>query len=369
MRRIWGLLLVLILGLVSAASAAAEAAAEDARVAGKHQWTRQFGTGVWDWSNAVAANGPGVYVVGATEGALPGQTKQGEGDAFVRKYDHAGNLMWTRQFGTGELDESRAITVDGTGVYLTGETWGAFPGWTNQGSGDGFVRKYGPAGAYRWTRQFGTADRDRGYSVAVNTSGVYVTGETRAAFPGWANEGGTDVFLRKYSPAGEQRWTRQFGTSEEDSGRGVAVDTSGVYVVGITAEAFPGQTHQGALDVFVRKYDHAGKRLWTRQFGTSESDGGRGVAVNASGLHVAGYTGGTLPGQTNQGLDDVFVRAYDPTGKHLWTRQFGTTSFDAGCGIAVTGYALYVAGYTERALPGQTSQGQRDAFVRKYATG
>jgi len=48
-------------------------------------------------------------------------------------------------------------------------------------------------------------------------------------------------------------WTRQFGTAAVDLARGISVDTSGVYVAGETNGALPGQTYSGGGDVFVVK--------------------------------------------------------------------------------------------------------------------
>jgi Tfp pilus assembly protein PilZ len=223
-------------------------------------------------------------------------------------------------------------------------------------------------GQHVWTRRFGTSGSDFGNAAAVNASGVYVTGPVYY-WIGSPDNTFRDVLVRAYDHAGNHRWTRRFGPSGADYRKGVAVDAAGVYVVGETAGAFPGWTNQGETDVFVRKYDHNGKVAWTRRFGTSSTDSGQGVTVNASGVYVTGETRGAFPGWINQGRVDVFVRAYSHAGKHLWTRQFGTTSYDAGLGVAATPAALYVTGDTWETLPGQTSQGGIDAFVRKYATG
>ena len=40
----------------------------------------------------VSVNSSGIYVVGSTDGALPGETNAGERDAFVRKYGSQGNI-------------------------------------------------------------------------------------------------------------------------------------------------------------------------------------------------------------------------------------------------------------------------------------
>ncbi|TMK43529.1 MAG: fibronectin type III domain-containing protein [Actinobacteria bacterium] len=87
----------------------------------------------------------------------------------------------------------------------------------------------------------------------------------------------------------------------------VALTTSGVYVFGDTSGTFAGQTRAGSFDIFLGKYDRAGTRMWTRQFGTASADRAFAFAVDASGMHAAGYTAGTFSGQTSGGLDDAFL--------------------------------------------------------------
>ena len=100
--------------------------------------------------------------------------------------------------------------------------------------------------------------------------------------------------------AGAQRieWIRQFGTAGDDNTWGLAVDPTGVYVVGDTNGALPGQTSAGALDAFVRKFDANGNELWPRQFGTAGGDTAHGLAAYATGVYVTGFTVGALPDGT-----------------------------------------------------------------------
>jgi len=337
---------------------------------GNELWTRQFGTSSGDAVVGVAVDSSGnVYVAGITGGALPGQTSSGGWDAFVRKYNGSGNVLWTRQFGTSASDYAYGVAVDGSGnVCVAGYTDGALPGQTSSGSRDAFVRKYDGSGNVLWTRQFGTSASDYAYGVAVDASGnVYVTGETWGALPGQTFSGYYDAFVRKYDDSGNELWTRQFGTSYWDEARGVAVDSFGnVYVAGSTRGVLPGQTSSGYSDAFIRKYDGSGNELWTRQFGTSDSDEARGVAVDASGnVCVAGYFYGWDSWGTF--YNHVFVRKYDGPGNELWTRQFGSLGYDYAEGVAADASGnVYVAGYTDGALPGQTSSGGRDAFVVKF---
>jgi hypothetical protein len=56
-----------------------------------------------------------------------------------------------------------------------------------------------------------------------------------------------------------------------------------VVVVGSTYGAFPGQTHLGEADVFVRKYDADGTVIWTQEFGTTGVDWAEAVAIDHEG--------------------------------------------------------------------------------------
>ena len=240
--------------------------------------------------------------------------------------DTATPQEWTRQFGTVVNDEARAVTVDGSGnVYVAGQTRGMFDG-LSAGAGDAFLRKYDGGGTELWTRQFGSTGNDYVFSVSVGGDGnVYVAGWTDGALPGQTQAGVRDAHVRKYDGNGNNLWARQFGTAADDFGQSVAVDGSGdVYVAGYTSGILPGQSSAAGVDTFLRKYDGSGTELWTRQFGSAQDDYGQSVCVDSSGnVYLAGYTSGALPGRTSAGAQDAFLRKYDSGGAELWTRQFG----------------------------------------------
>jgi len=330
-------------------------------------WTHQFGTQSYDVANGISVDASGVYVAGSTYGTLPGQSSAGSYDAFVRKYDASGNVIWTHQFGTQSYDVASGISVDASGVYVAGSTYGTLPDQSSAGSGDAFVRKYDASGNVIWTRQFGSPSYDVASGISVDASGVYVAGSTYGTLPDQSSAGSYDAFVRKYDAGGNVIWTRQFGTSSSDVASGIFVDTSGVYMAGYTQGTFPGQSSAGSYDAFVRKYDAYGTEVWTRQFGTSSYDIANGISADASGVYVAGYTQGTLPEQSSAGSFDAFVRKYDAYGTEVWTRQFGTSSYDVANGISVDASGVYVAGQTYGTFPGQSSAGANyDAFLAKF---
>ncbi|MBI2688114.1 MAG: SBBP repeat-containing protein [Acidobacteria bacterium] len=310
------------------------------------QWTRQFGTAGTDDALAVATAPNAVYAVGKTNGAFAGFTNAGGPDAFLSKLDLDGNVLWSRQFGTADEDVARGVAADASGVYAVGDTRGGLQG-ANAGGSDIFVRKYDPNGNVLWTRQFGGPTDDQGSAAAVDATGLYVAGWVTGALPGQSFTGsGNDAFVRKYDFNGNELWTRQFGTLDPVRAYGIAVDSSGIYVTGDTSGALA--TPVGGADVFLRKYDASGNVVWTRQFGTPTVDGAGAVAVNSSGVYVAGSTTGTFPGQARVGgLGDAFVMKFDLNGNPQWTRQFGTTNDDWGYGIALGPQLVYVTGQAD----------------------
>jgi hypothetical protein len=332
-------------------------------------WLRQFGTTAADDAEGVAADSVGdVYVVGQTFGSLPGQTSAGMIDAFVRKYDPAGNEIWTRQFGSAERDLAKGVAVDGAGnAWVVGETFGSLPGQRSHGGWDAFVRMYDPAGNEVWTHQFGGGGGERAAGVAFDGTGhAYVVGGTRAALPGQTTAGDYDAFIRQYDLTGNELWTRQFGSPAEDYALAITLDPTGNPVLaGETGGLLAGAAAAGSLDAFVRKYDPAGNVLWTRQFGTPRDDFALGAAVTPAGdVFVVGTTQGTLPGQRSAGDSDAYVATFSASGGERRARQFGSKGADDGEAIVLDGFGqLFVAGRAGGALPGQASAGEADGFV------
>src|SRR2546427_11000644 len=108
-------------------------------------------------------------------------------------YDRRGTSLWPRQFGTSHFDQANGIALDASGVYVSGLTWDALPGQTSAGSGDAFLRKYDASGNVVWTRQFGSSAVDQAYEIAVDASGAYVAGDAEGAIPAQTSPGGVDA--------------------------------------------------------------------------------------------------------------------------------------------------------------------------------
>ena len=348
------------------------------------QWIKLVGTDRTEFNYGTAVDPfANSFVTGMTEGALDGNPRFGEYDAFLSKFDATGIKLWSRQIGTTSRDESRGIAADSQGnSYITGYTRGRFETSTTYSDFDAFLSKYDPDGSLLWTKYVGSHEDDKSYGVTVDhQDNVYITGKTENSLSG-QNAGGNDAFIAKFNPEGTRIWTRQLGTYHNEGGLSVAADSLGnVFMSGYTTGAIDGNTGGGSgpfsspLDAFLTKYDSAGTKLWTRQIGTIESDLSESVAIDSLGnSYITGYTRGGIDGNSNTsgnsfGRADVFLTKFDPDGLKMWTKQIGSVKDDFAYAVGVDGSdRIYVTGESGDSFDGQSYIGNTDVFLTRYDT-
>ena len=340
--------------------------------------TKQMGVpGVLTYGNSVATDLNGnVYVTGWTEGGLDGNTFSGTGDFFLTKYDNSGVKQYTKQMGVPGVDTyGNSVATDGSGnVYVVGDTSGGLDGNSLTGTRDFFLTKYDSSGIKQYTKQMGVAGRiTSAYAVATDLSGnVYVTGWTYGGMDGNTLTGTRDFFLTKYDKSGVKQYTKQMGVAGVDSyGYSVATDLSGnVYVVGVTHGGLDGNTLTGIRDSFLTKYDSRGVKQYTKQIGAARSiTEAYSVATDHSGnIYVTGDSYGGLDGNSLTGAGDFFLIKYDSSGIRQYTKQMGVAGFSTTGNSVATDFSgkVYVTGWTEGGLDGNTLTGTRDFFLTKY---
>ena len=151
--------------------------------------------------------------------------------------------------GGSNTDEANAVAVDGLGyTYVTGQTYsGNFKAiggieTGKSGNSDAFVTKLGPRGNIVFSSYLGGGDDDSGNGIAVDASGVYIGGQTHSDdFPTkqpyqYQKKGDSDVFVTKLSPVGNRLvYSTYLGGNNGENGGAIAVDASqSAYVAGFT---------------------------------------------------------------------------------------------------------------------------------------
>jgi uncharacterized protein (TIGR03437 family) len=270
-------------------------------------------------------------------------------DGTLHKFDSAGKELWaTAALAIPPLQGAvNGMVVTGSGVYLAGFINGALPGQTGAGSTDVFVRKYDPNGKELWTRQFGTADWDYVNGIASDSTGLYVVGVSENFVQGQPITSST-IFINRFDSAGNQMWTYRSAPSGAPPMAilGAAADSTGVYFYGNDPVHFSNYN-------ILRKVDSAGNDLWTYRF--EDLSIILGVAGDSQGAYVLFFPGAE-PTYT--------VRRVDLNGSEVWTREIAA-AYVSGF-VAADADGFYVAGGTSQALRGQCYAGQGDVFLMRF---
>jgi len=165
--------------------------------------------------------------------------------AMLWKYDPAGNQIWVRNSPPGTPMAAEAAVALGNHLYLAG--------WRRNGPNGGSdvqLLKYDEAGTLIWSQEWGGAADDRAYGIAASGNQLYVVGET-ASF----GSGQKDAFLLGVDPTnGAVVSTNYFGGALDDIARDVQVAETDIYVVGESSSFDYAGNAVGQNDLMLLRY-------------------------------------------------------------------------------------------------------------------
>ena len=253
--------------------------------------------------------------------------KEGYASVIVRKELFDYYTTW----GGINLDEGHSMVIDSSdNMYIVGKT-ASF----TVGGYDIFLVKYDSSGVQEWNRTWGETNNDEGYGIALDSTGnIYVVG-VNVVSPGVDN----DMVLVKYNSSGVQQWNRTWGGNFDERGYDVAVDSSGnIFVTGLTVSFGP-----GTCGVFIVKYNSSGSQLWNQTWGGGAIEYGYAIALSTSGnIYLAGSTTSYGPPNTN-----VFLAKFNSSGDWKWSQFWGGGAIEGAADITVDSQEnIYVAGST-----------------------
>lgn len=355
-----------------------------------------------------------AYVVGTYSSSFyfAGTTMSvvGSNDIFIAKYNSKGEGVWIQRITGSTTDEVKDIVIDSNGdIYVTGEV-SPNAGYFNNpddaregivvrraisGNSDAFLAKYTRDGRLLWFKTYGGASSDIGNSIALHSSGIYMTGIFGApkttfgaiTLQGQGTDGKYDMFLTKLSNSGDVLWAVSSGGFETDYASSIAVDADGSVFMTGTFES-PGDfrsvsgtpnsySSNVTPDIFIAKYNSFGNLVAFHRGNSGTYIYGNNLAIHNGALYATGTIGGAKYGTTtvdHRGGGDIFLARYNTNTLNLeWVRTAGGPGFDAANQLAFDNTGnIYIAGLlSDNCQFGSTvlrSAGDTDAFLAQYDT-
>jgi len=234
-------------------------------------WTRTFGGTNDDEGFSVQQTSDGGYIIAGETSSFGA----GGYDVWLIKTNASGDTLWTKTYGGPSYEWGNSIqqTLDG-GYIVTGYTlsFGA-------GNGDVWLIKTNASGDTLWTKTYGETGTDLGNSVRQTQDGGYIIAGKTSSFGN-----GDQVYLIKADSSGDTLWSKTYGGALEDVGYSVQQTTDGGYIIAGKTFSFGA----GYDDVYLIKTNTYGDTLWTRTYGGTISDGAQSVQQTADGGYIIG---------------------------------------------------------------------------------
>ena len=293
-------------------------------------WTKNFGGSNDDGAYSLQQTFDGGYIItGATE-----SFGAGSNDVYLIKTNEHGDSVWTKAYGGARDDEGYSVQqTSDSGYIVVGSTYSFGASYED----DAWLIKTDPNGDTIWTKRYGeTNHSDRGYSVQQTDEGGYIiTGSTESYGLNLAH-----AWLIKTDSSGNMLWDKTFGGADTVSyGCFVRQTNDGGYIL----TGWKDHSGTGDYDVWLIKTDSSGNKLWDKLWGRGYYDYGRCVQQTIDGGYIV--TGETRPyGATNS---DVWLIRTDANGDTAWTKTYGGIADDRGWSVQQTSGGGYIlTGYT-----------------------
>lgn len=237
-------------------------------------------------------------------------------NTYFAKYTSAGALTFAKQI-TGGYSEGDDIALDGsgnillTGSYATSNDFDPSAATANLSTSsltqlDIYLAKYDPSGNYTFAKQIGGIGVDIGFQVRPDASGnIYLGGvfsnscdfDPTATTSVITSAGQGDLFVAKYTSAGNLSWATGTGGTSNDYCYGLGVDaSSNVYITGrflgtnidFDPSASSSVLTSTAFCPYVAGYNSSGGFLFANTPGNIPGEG-RHLIVNAASVYITGF--------------------------------------------------------------------------------
>jgi len=243
----------------------------------------------------------------------------------VQKRDvNDGSILWTQIASLASGGQAKGLAADGTGLYVVGVD--------QQGANQWRIEKRDlNTGTELWAQSENpSAGSDSAEDITIDDTFMYIAGiESSAGNDGWRIQ-------KRALTNGAVSWSQNNNISSgSDQALAITHDDSGLYIAGY--DSSPGN-RQWRIE---KRSASDGSLLWTQSTNPSNNDDeARAIAVDESGVYIAGYD--QAPGNYQWRMEKRDLA----TGNLIWSISNNPTSgVDIAFAIAINETALYIGGY------------------------
>ncbi|MFN2261110.1 MAG: hypothetical protein ABR595_03485 [Psychroflexus sp.] len=228
---------------------------------GEMQWRRYFGGTNNDRSRAVIQTEDGGFLqTGHSESDDFDITNpKGSYDVWVVKTSANGELEWQKNFGGSSIEIAYDLVPTSDGNYiLAGDTRSSDQDISNaKGNADAWLIKFDGAGNMIWENTYGGSDFDSAQSIEVLNNGEFlITGNSKSTDGGLAlNYGQNDIWSFIISADGNMNWQQNFGGDALDFGNDAIQLQNGSLIIVGSSESDNGdiEMNKGDKDAVIFK--------------------------------------------------------------------------------------------------------------------
>lgn len=219
-------------------------------------------------------------------------------DLYILKYNSTGHLQWNNTLSVIDYALSPMITVDSSdNIYISGSTYSV-------GDANLFLMKFDITGKQLWNHTWGGNSDEIAFKIVIDSSdNIYIGGEIN----GGSYSNGThwsDIFLVKYSNAGNRLWNQTWDKSKNDYLNDITLDSLGnIYLTGFSEE-----------NMAILRYDRFGSFISYTSWGGDDSDFATGIALDSSeNIYISGSTRSFGAGDFDMCLVKLVEKPFEST--------------------------------------------------------
>ena len=196
-----------------------------------------------------------------------------------------------------------------------------------------------------WSQQIGTSGNDSGFAVSVDSEGnIYLAGLTSAS----ENGDEKDLFIAKFSPNGFQHWIQQAGFGRSVTAAVLQQKQSGL----ISLIAYSQEKRNSA--VILNNFETNGNKIFSKTLILKGTSSGNGLTIDKE--------------------SNIFIPAVSPfnvmkirkTGEIILGTELGQ-EYHIRALAADTENSLYITGSVQQSKDGKKTKGGNDIFLLKMS--